>query len=181
MTRLTTPLAAADVVRLSAGERVLLSGRVFAARDEAHARLAALLDAGKPLPLPLEGEVIFYLGPTPARPGRVIGAVGPTTSSRMDVYVPRLLALGLRAMIGKGSRSPAVIEAIKRHQAVYFAAVGGVAALLSRSVRESRVAAWEDLGPEALLVLVVEDLPLIVVNDCRGGDLYRQGREAYHG
>jgi fumarate hydratase subunit beta len=177
--RLTTPLEAGPTGSLRAGDRVLLSGVIYAARDAAHARMMALLDEGQPLPMPLEGQVIFYLGPTPPRPGRIIGAVGPTTSSRMDAFAPRLISLGLRGMIGKGSRSEQVLEALRKHQAVYFGAVGGTAALLSRSVRDSKVVAWEDLGPEALLRLTVADLPLTVLNDAHGGDLFRQAIEKY--
>ena len=174
MRLLSTPLARTDVEALRAGDRVALSGTVYAARDAAHARLAALLAGGAPLPFPLEGQVIYYVGPTPAPPGMPIGAAGPTTSGRMDPYTPALLAAGLRGMIGKGSRSAEVREAMVRHKAVYFAATGGAGALLARRIRSAEVVAWEELGPEAVRRLVVEEFPLIVINDVHGNDLYEQ-------
>jgi fumarate hydratase subunit beta len=173
--RLTTPLSRADVEALRAGDRVVLSGTVYTARDAAHARLIALLNEGRPLPFALEGQVIYYVGPTPPRPGQPIGSAGPTTSGRMDPYTPALLAAGLRGMIGKGSRSPEVREAMARHGAVYFAATGGAGALLARRIRSAEVVAWEDLGPEAVRRLVVEDFPLVVIDDVRGHDLYEEG------
>lgn len=177
--RLTTPLSLWDVESLHAGDRVILSGTVYTARDAAHARLTALLAEGLPLPFPLEGQIIYYVGPTPPRPGQPIGSAGPTTSGRMDPYTPALLAAGLKGMIGKGSRSHEVRDAIARHKAVYFAATGGAGALLSRRVRSAEVVAWEDLGPEAVRRLVVEDLPLVVVNDVFGNDLYEEGAARY--
>ncbi|NPV14288.1 Fe-S-containing hydro-lyase [candidate division WOR-3 bacterium] len=173
--RISTPLTD-DVVRLlRAGDAVLLSGRVYTARDLAHKRLVESLERGEKLPFEIQGAVIYYVGPSPAKPGKPIGACGPTTSYRMDPYTPKLLSVGLKGMIGKGNRSPAVIEAIRRHGAVYFAAVGGAAALLAQCVKQATPIAYEDLGPEAIQELLVENLPLIVVNDCYGGDLYEEG------
>ncbi len=169
---ITTPLDSETIRLLRAGEKVLLSGVVYAARDAAHRRFADAMAAGRPLPLDLTGQVIYYCGPTPAPPGRVIGAAGPTTSSRMDVYVPSLLTQGLRGMIGKGRRSEEVREAIGQHEAVYFGATGGAGALLSKAVRAYETVAYEDLGPEAVAKLDVEDFPLFVVIDVLGNDLY---------
>lgn len=177
--KLRTPLTEADVVALTAGDRVLLSGRVYTARDAAHRRLMDLIEAGSPLPIPLVGQVIYYVGPSPAPPGRVIGSAGPTTSYRMDAYAPRLIELGLKATIGKGKRSEAVKEAMRRHKAVYFAAIGGAGALMARSIQGARVLAYEDLGPEAIRELEVDDLPLVVVNDTAGNDLYMSGQTEY--
>lgn len=176
---LTTPLAPADVEPLRAGDEVLLSGVIYTARDAAHERLAAMLAAGQALPVDLAGQVVYYCGPTPARPGRPIGSAGPTTASRMDPYTPALLECGVRGMIGKGRRSPAVKEAIRRFGAVYFAAVEGTAALLGRRVRSAEVVAFADLGAEAIYRLVVEQFPVIVANDCRGGDVYEDGRARF--
>lgn len=167
-----TPLTEETCRRLSAGDRVLLSGSVLTARDAAHRRFAEALRKGEPLPVPLEGETIFYAAPTPTPPGRIIGSIGPTTSGRMDPHTPVLLEAGLRGMIGKGRRSPEVVEAIRNRRAVYFAATGGVAAVLSRCVRRVSLLAYEDLGPEAVLRLDIVDLPLVVVNDAEGRDLY---------
>jgi len=173
--RLKTPLSDEDCLRLRAGDRVLLSGRVYTARDEAHRRFYELLREGKELPLDLRGQVIYYAGPTPAPPGRPVGSIGPTTAGRMDRYTPLLLEKGLKGMIGKGRRSPEVREALVKHRAVYFAAVGGVGALLSRRVKRATVILYPELGPEAVHLLEVEDLPLFVVNDCYGNDLYAPG------
>jgi fumarate hydratase subunit beta len=151
----------------------LLSGRIYTGRDAAHRRLFEAIGRGERLPINLQDETMFYAAPTPARPGQVIGSIGPTTSGRMDAFTPRLIEAGLRGMIGKGMRSQEVVESIKKHQAVYFGAIGGIAALTARCVREAAVAAYDDLGPEAILRLEVVDLPLVVVNDIRGGDLYR--------
>ncbi len=159
---------------LSAGDRVLLSGRVYTARDAAHKRIFELLDAGKELPFPLEGAVIYYAGPTPAQQGMAVGSCGPTTSGRMDPFAPRLLDLGLRAMIGKGDRSDAVVDALARNGGVYFAAVGGAGALIARCIRSSRVIAFDDLGCESVKEMEVENLPLTVAIDSRGNDLYRK-------
>ena len=177
--RLTTPLSRWDAESLHAGDRVLLSGVVYTARDAAHARLVALLGRGQPLPFPTAGQVLYYVGPTPPRPGTPIGSAGPTTSGRMDPYTPALLAAGIRGMIGKGSRSGEVREALVKHRAVYFAATGGAGALLSKRIRSAEIVAWEDLGPEAVRRLVVEDFPLVVVNDVLGNDLYEEGAARY--
>ena len=169
-----------DVVsRLRAGDRVVLSGTIYTARDAAHKRLFALLDRGEELPFPLKGAVIYYAGPTPAQQGMAVGACGPTTSGRMDPYAPRLLDLGLTAMIGKGDRSPAVREAIRRNGACYFAAVGGAGALIARCIETAEVIAFDDLGCESVKRMTVKDFPLTVAIDCVGGDLYETGREAY--
>lgn len=176
---LTPPLTDEDVVNLRAGDRVLISGTVFTGRDAAHKRLVDLIEEGKPLPFELEGQIIYFVGPTPTRPGKPIGSAGPTTSYRMDAYSPVLIERGLKGMIGKGSRSQEVIDAMVRHRAVYFAAVGGAAALISRRIESSEVVAYEDLGPEAIRRLEVRDFPAIVVNDCEGNDLYKDGTEKY--
>jgi fumarate hydratase subunit beta len=177
--RLTTPLSLWDVESLHAGDRVMLSGTIYTARDAAHARLIALLAEGKPLPFPVEGQVIYYVGPTPPRPGEPIGSAGPTTSGRMDPYAPALLAAGLKGMIGKGSRSAEVREAMVTHKAVYFAATGGAGALLARRIKSAEVVAWEELGPEAVRRVVVEDFPLVVIDDVYGNDLYEEGAAQY--
>ena len=165
--------------RLRAGDRVLLSGTIYTARDAAHKRLFQLLDAGEPLPLPLRGAVIYYAGPTPAQQGMAVGACGPTTSSRMDPYAPRLLDLGLGAMIGKGQRSQAVVDAMVRNGGVYFAAVGGAGALIAKCIQTVEVIAFEDLGCESVKRMTVKDLPLTVAIDAQGGNLYETGRAAY--
>jgi len=161
---------------LRVGDRVLLSGDVYTARDVAHKRLFEALKKGGPLPISLENQVIFYAAPTPAKPGEKIGSVGPTTSSRMDRYTPLLLQHGLRGMIGKGRRSAEVAEAIRRFSAVYFGAPGGVAALLSKCVAEAAVIAWPELGPEAVMRLTLENFPLIVLNDSEGRDFFAEQR-----
>lgn len=175
--RLNTAELRSAAAQLRAGERVLLSGTVYTARDAAHKRFFTLLDAGEELPIPLKGAVIYYAGPTPAQQGMAVGACGPTTSGRMDPYTPRLLDLGLCAMIGKGERSGAVEEAIVRNRAVYLAAVGGAGALIARCIRRAEVVAFEDLGCESVKRMLVEDFPLTVAIDCAGGNLYRTGRE----
>jgi fumarate hydratase subunit beta len=177
--RIEPPISVEEVESLRAGDRVAISGRIYTARDAAHRRLVELLDAGQALPLPLEGQIIYYVGPSPTPPGRVIGAAGPTTSYRMDPYTPRLLELGLRGMIGKGKRSREVVEAMVKHKGVYMAAIGGAGALMARAVKAARIIAYEDLGPEAVRELTVEDLPVIVVNDTLGNDLYQDGRKRY--
>ena len=176
---LTTPLTSETVSSLEIGDQVLLSGIIYTARDAAHKRLIDLLEAGKPLPFEIQGQVIYYVGPSPAKPGRVIGAAGPTTSYRMDPYAPKLLELGLKGMIGKGKRSPAVKEALMKHQAVYLGATGGAGALISKSIKASEVIAYDELGPEAIRRMRVENLPTIVINDTRGGDLYEEGIRRY--
>ena len=177
--RLTTPLSRGDVAGLRAGDRALLSGVAYAARDTVHKRLVAMLEAGEELPFDLEGQVIYYAGPSPARPGEVIGSAGPTTSGRMDPYTPSLLRAGLRATIGKGKRSVEVIEAMKEFGAVYFGVVGGVAALIARSIVACEVVAFEELGPEAVRRIELRELPAFVVNDVAGRDLYEEGAARY--
>jgi len=171
---LTPPVTDEAVARLKAGDRVFVTGDIYTARDSAHRRLIELLERGESLPFPLSGQIIYYAGPAPAPPGKPVGSCGPTTSSRMDAYTPRLLREGLKGMIGKGPRSSDVIEAIKTHRAVYCAAIGGAGALIARCVRKAAIVAYDDLGPEAVRRLTVERLPVIVVNDVYGNDLYRQ-------
>ncbi len=170
--RLSTPLSEAVARSLKAGDEVLISGVIYTARDQAHKRLCALIDQGKKLPIELEGAVIYFVGPTPARPGRVIGAAGPTTSSRMDGFSPMLIARGLRGMIGKGYRGPEVVAALKKHGAVHFAGIGGAGALLSKCIVKSEIVAYEDLGTEAIRRLEVVDLPTTVAYDAAGGSVY---------
>ncbi len=177
--RLTPPLTDADAERLKAGDRVLITGVLYTARDAAHARLVDLVRRDEPLPFDPAGQIVYFVGPTPAPPGRPIGSAGPTTSYRMDPYSPLLLERGLKGMIGKGKRSPEVLEAIRRHKGVYLAAVGGAGALISQRIRSAEIVAYEDLGPEAIRRLEVEDFPAVVVNDCHGGDLYAEGRARY--
>jgi fumarate hydratase subunit beta len=177
--KITTPLTDEIVRTLHAGATVNITGKIYTARDLAHQRLVQTLEQRKSLPFTLPGAVIYYVGPSPAKPGKPIGSCGPTTSYRMDVYTPTLLAAGLKGMIGKGNRSPEVIAALQKFCGVYFAAVGGAAALLAQRVRAARVIAYEDLGPEALQELEVIDLPVIVVNDCYGADLYQEGVSRY--
>ncbi len=176
---LSLPLDAGTARNIRAGEQVRLSGPVLAARDAAHRRMVAALAGGEPLPVDLRGETIYYVGPTPARPGRVVGAAGPTTAARRDPFTEPLLAQGLRAMIGKGDRSPAVRAAIARHGAVYFMAVGGSGALLSRHIRSVEVLAYEDVGTEAIRRLELHEFPAIVACDAAGGCLFEAGRAAY--
>lgn len=177
--RIQLPLTRDKAAKLSAGETVYLSGIIYTARDAAHKRLVELLRKGEQLPFPIEDAVIYYVGPTPERPRQVIGSAGPTTSSRMDAYAPALLGLGLRGMIGKGSRSGEVVEAMKRAGAVYFGAIGGAGALLADCVRSSEVIAFDDLGTEAVRRLEVEDFPAVVVIDSKGINLYETGRRNY--
>jgi fumarate hydratase subunit beta len=172
--KLTAPMSKEDLKNLKSGDMVYISGTIYTARDAAHKRMSEALNEGKELPIELEGNVIYYMGPSPAREGRPIGSAGPTTASRMDKYTPRLLDLGLNAMIGKGKRSPEVIDAIVRNGAVYFAAIGGAGALLSKSIVESEVVAYEDLGTEAIRKLKVENFPAIVVIDSQGNNLYEK-------
>ncbi|MCJ7624636.1 MAG: Fe-S-containing hydro-lyase [Anaerolineaceae bacterium] len=176
---LTTPLTDAAVAELKAGDRVLLSGEIYTARDAAHKRLVETLAAGEILPFDLVGQVIYYVGPAPARPGQVIGPAGPTTSARMDPYTPILLEHGLKGMVGKGRRNAVVRQACVDHRAVYLVAVGGAAALISQQIIASTPVAYEDLGTESIKCLTVEDMPLIVANDIHNGDLYEQGAAAY--
>ena len=176
--KLTTPVSKEDLAPLRTGDTVLLSGTVYTARDAAHKRMMELLDAGESLPFPAEGSAVYYVGPTPERPGQIIGSAGPTTSGRMDAYSPRLLNLGQAIMIGKGARNQAV-KAVVRNGAVYLAALGGAGALMAASVEELEVICWEDLGCEAVRRLTVRDLPLTVILDAHGGDLYESGPAAY--
>jgi len=177
--RITLPLTDEVVQSLKAGDKVLLNGVIYAGRDSAHKRMIEALDKGQDLPFDVQGQAIYYMGPTPARPGQASGSAGPTTSGRMDSYAPRLLAKGLKGMIGKGSRSQAVKDDMKKYKAVYFAAIGGAGALISRSIKKSEVVAYDDLGTEALRRLEVEDFPATVINDIYGGDLYEEGKAKY--
>lgn len=174
--QLKTPLSPEDIEPLRSGDVVLLSGVMYTARDAAHARMKAAIEAGEPMPFDPEGQVVYFTGPTPARPGHVLGPAGPTTASRMDPYSPLLIERGLRGMVGKGLRSEAVLAAMREHGCAYFGAVEGTAALLADRVKEAEVIAYEDLGAEAIRRLVVEDFSVVVVNDLHGGDLYREGR-----
>ena len=173
------PLTEDALNGLKAGDDVLLTGVIYTARDAAHKKMVEALEQGKPLPFDISGQTIYFMGPSPARPGQPIGSAGPTTSGRMDGYSPRLMAEGLKGMIGKGMRSPAVKEAIKEHKAVYLAAIGGAGALISKSIKKVEVIAYEELGAEAIRRLDVEDFPVTVVNDIYGGDLYEEGKAKY--
>lgn len=172
MIRLRAPLTEADVRRLQAGDEVAINGIIYTARDMAHKRLCSALDRGEELPIPLEGAILYFVGPTPARPGRAIGSAGPTTSARMDPFSPRLLARGLRAMMGKGYRSDEVRRALRQHGAVHLATLGGAGALLSRHIVRAEVVAYEDLGTEAIRRLEVVDFPAVVAYDACGGSVY---------
>ena len=175
--KIHAPLVSEEIKELRAGDYVYITGTVYTARDAAHKRMEEALNQGSPLPLDLKDNIIYYMGPSPARQGRPIGSAGPTTASRMDKYTPRLLDLGLKGMIGKGKRTPEVAEAIVRNQAVYFAAVGGAGALLSKCIVESQMIAYEDLGTEAIRKLTVKDFPAVVVIDSLGNNLYEQVME----
>lgn len=177
---LTTPLAEEVIEQLRAGDKVSITGVIYVGRDSAHKRLVAALDAGQPLPFDPQGQIIYYMGPAPAKPGEPIGSAGPTTSYRMDPYAPRLMEVGLKGMIGKGNRSMAVREAMQKHKAVYFGAIGGAGALIAKSIKKAEVIAYGDLGAEALRRLEVEDFPAIVVNDIYGGDAYEDGLKQYN-
>ncbi|HUU50912.1 MAG TPA: Fe-S-containing hydro-lyase [Nitrospinota bacterium] len=177
--KLSPPLRNEDIQNLTIGDRVEITGKIFTARDAAHKRMTEGLDTGKGLPFDIKGQIIYFVGPTPARPGRPIGSAGPTTSSRMDLYSPRLIEMGLKGMIGKGWRSKEVIDSMVRYGCIYFVAVGGAGALLSRCIKKSEVIAYEDLGPEAIHLLEVENFPVIVVNDMKGKDLYKEGTEKF--
>jgi fumarate hydratase subunit beta len=176
---INSPLELQVIEKLKAGDQVFITGTIYVARDAAHKRMTQALDKGERLPFELAGQTLYYMGPSPAKPGQVIGSAGPTTSGRMDTFTPRLLAAGLRAMIGKGSRSPQVKEAIKKHKAIYLAAIGGAGALIAKSIKKAEVVAYEDLGAEAIRRLEVEDFPAIVINDTYGGDLYEEGKARY--
>jgi fumarate hydratase subunit beta len=173
------PLTDDIIKELKAGDDVLLSGVMYVARDAAHKRMIEALDLGEPLPFDIKGQTIYYMGPSPARQGQVIGSAGPTTSGRMDSYSPRLIAEGVKGIIGKGIRSPAVKEAMKKHKAVYFAAIGGTGALISKSIKKSEIIAYEELGAGAIRRLEVENFPATVVNDIYGADLYQEGKAKY--
>jgi fumarate hydratase subunit beta len=177
--RIKLPLLKPEILQLRAGDTVLLNGALLTARDAAHKRLITALAEGTPLPVDVTGETIFYVGPTPTPPGKTIGAAGPTTSSRMDSYTPKLLALGLKGMIGKGQRGAEVVETMVRYRAIYFAALGGAGSLMARSVRRAEVICYSDLGAEAIRRMEVEDFPVIVAVDAFGNDLYQEGRKAY--
>jgi fumarate hydratase subunit beta len=173
------PLSDADVESLTAGDRVRITGVLYTARDAAHGRLFPLIEKGERLPIEVKGQIIYYTGPSPARPGDVVGSIGPTTASRMDKFTPALLRLGLKGTIGKGYRGQVVKDALQQYRGVYFGAIGGAGAVLSRHVKKLEVVAYEDLGTEAIRRLEVEAFPAIVINDCRGGDLYQDGQKAY--
>ena len=177
--KITLPLNDEILKGLKAGDNLLLTGVIYVARDTAHKRMVEALDQGKPLPFDIKGVTVYYMGPSPARPGRAIGSAGPTTSGRMDAYAPRLIAEGLKGMIGKGLRSKAVKDAMVKYKAVYLGAIGGAGAVISKSIKKSEVVAYEELGAEAIRRLEVEDLPLIVINDIYGGDLYQEGKAKY--
>ena len=177
--RITTPLTLEKTRDLHCGDNVLISGVIYTGRDAAHKRLVELLQQGKELPLDVKDAIIYYVGPAPAQPGKVIGSAGPTTSYRMDAYAPALLDIGLKGMIGKGKRSPEVIESMKKNGAVYFGAIGGAGALLAKCIKKAEVISYEDLGAEAIRRLEVEDLPAVVIIDSEGNNLYEQGRADY--
>ena len=176
---LTTPLTDEKIKDLKIGEEIFLSGIIYTARDAAHKKLVDLLKENKELPFDIKGSVVYYVGPTPAQPGQAIGAAGPTTAYRMDPFVEDMLSAGMKGMIGKGSRSKPVLESIEKHCGVYFGATGGAAALLSKTIKKAEVIAFDELGPEAVRKLEVKDMPLIVINDCEGNDLYIQGRNKW--
>jgi fumarate hydratase subunit beta len=177
--KITPPLTDEIVKDLKIGDSVLISGIIYTGRDSAHKRLVETLEKGEKLPIDIFGQIIYYAGPAPAKPGKPIGSVGPTTSYRMDPYAPRLIAEGLKGMIGKGNRSDDVVKAQQEYKAVYFGAIGGAGALMAKAVKEAEVVAYDDLGPEAIRRLVVEYFPAVVVNDCYGGDLYKEGLAKY--
>ena len=176
---LKTPISNSTIEKLKAGDKVRISGVLYTARDAAHKRLIEMVEAGNNLPFDVKGQLLYYVGPTPAKPGQVIGSAGPTTSYRMDTYAPTLIKMGLKGTIGKGGRSKEVQEAMKQYKAVYFAAVGGAAALIAKTIKKVEIIAFDDLGTEAIRKMEVENFPAIVVNDTKGGDLYNIGREKY--
>jgi fumarate hydratase subunit beta len=178
--KLTTPLTDSAIEQLHAGDKVSITGIIYVGRDAAHKRLVAALEAGEALPFDPEGQIIYYMGPAPAKPGDPIGSAGPTTSYRMDPYAPRMLEAGLKGMIGKGNRSLPVREAMQKHKAVYLGAIGGAGALIAKSIKKATVIAYDDLGAEALRRLEVEAFPAIVVNDMYGGDAYEDGLKQYN-
>jgi len=174
-----TPLTREAARELKAGDNVLITGTVYTARDAAHKKMVETLDKGEKLPFNPDGQIVYYVGPSPTKPGNVIGSAGPTTSYRMDAYSPRMIEVGISGMIGKGEVGKGVVEAMKKHGAVYFAAVGGAAALIARSIKEAKVIAYEDLGAEAVREMKVENFPAIVAQDAHGGNLYVEGKEKY--
>ncbi len=176
---ISAPLTNEDVAKLKAGDKVSIRGVIYVARDAAHKRIVEALGRGEAPPFPLDGAIVYYMGPSPAKPGKVIGSAGPTTSGRMDSYAPTLMARGLKGMIGKGMRSKAVKDAILEHKAVYFAAIGGAGALIAQRIKAAEVIAFPELGAEAVYRLEVDDFPVVVINDVHGGDLYEQGKAAY--
>ena len=176
MKEIRLPIGDETIGSLSIGEMIYLTGKIYTARDAAHKRLTEIIEAGGKLPFDLNGQTVFYAGPTPAKPGRPIGSIGPTTSGRMDKYAPLLISKGLRIMIGKGSRNSEVTEAIVKHRGLYLAAIGGAAALMAKCVKSAKLTAFEDLGPEAIRELEVEKLPVVVAIDCLGKNLYETGR-----
>ncbi len=176
---LKAPLSDSAVEGLKAGDKVMISGTLYTARDAAHKKLIEMIESGRELPFDLKGQLLYYVGPTPAKPGKCIGSAGPTTSYRMDLYTPTLYKMGLKGTIGKGGRSTEVIEAMKAYKAVYFATVGGAAALIAKTIKKVEIIAFEELGTEAVRKLEVENFPAIVVNDTKGNDLYRIGVEKY--
>ncbi|MCI6152051.1 MAG: Fe-S-containing hydro-lyase [Fusobacterium perfoetens] len=178
--KLTVPFNEDDLKKLKIGNTVFLTGTIYTARDAAHKRLVELIKKGEKLPIELKNQAIFYVGPTPPKPGQVIGSAGPTTSYRMDPYAPLLIENGLRGMIGKGGRSPEVIDSIKKYGAVYFGAIGGAGALLSKAIKKAELIAYEDLGAEAIRKLEVVDFPVVVINDIYGNDLYKEGQSKWN-
>ncbi len=177
--KITPPITDEVAQSLNAGDQVSITGVVYTARDAAHKRLVALLDEGKELPFDMNGAVIYYVGPSPAKPGQIVGSAGPTTSYRMDAYAERLMEVGMKGMIGKGARAQNVVDAMVKHKTVYFAAIGGAAALIARSIKKVEIVAYEDLGPEAVRRMEVEDFRVVVINDTKGSDLYKMGQEKY--
>lgn len=177
--KLTTPLSDKDLEKLKIGDKVLLNGIIYTGRDAAHKRLMDLIKAGKELPIDIKGQVIYFVGPSPNKPGQPIGSAGPTTSYRMDAFSPKLIELGLKGMIGKGNRAKEVIDAMKKYKAVYFGATGGAGALIAKCIKKAEIVAYEDLGPEAIRKLEVKDFPVVVINDIKGNDLYVEGAKKY--
>lgn len=177
--KITTPLDDATLADLKAGDQVRITGLLYTARDAAHKRLVDLLDEGKELPFDMQGAVIYYVGPSPAKPGAVVGSAGPTTSYRMDAYAERLMEVGMKGMIGKGKRAKDVVEGGVKHKCVYFAATGGAAALIAKTIKKVEIIAYEDLGPEAIRRMEVENFPAVVINDVTGADLYEMGQKEY--
>ena len=177
--KVTLPLTKELAKTLHAGDEVLLTGVIYTSRDAGHKRMCETLEKGEKLPFDPMDATIYYVGPSPAKPGQVIGSAGPTTSGRMDAYAPTMMSVGARGMIGKGARLPEVVEAMKKYSGVYFGAIGGAGALLSKCIKKSELIAYEDLGTEALRKLYVEDMPLVVIIDCDGNNLYELGRQEY--